>query len=311
MAMRGIVASGLMAVAAAGVAQDVPVAPAPEIVVEGARPQVDAGAWTIHQWPSRTINFSPGGHGTGRQISSTPGWTARTCIADAGVNDAIARLLGRDNAVTPPGCSPMRIRIGKGRLTGRRDCTRMMALGGELRHAVMESATRYTGVLAQRRIDVRLQSRTQDNGEDVAETTGRLTAERTGPCAPVVAVRRSAPLPLATGKTIPAPGTGVTSLALPETVSRGDVAAVAPIAPPTAASADDIVVVARRLRKLRLTYASTGRTLSSCRTSISSGDRRVDRIGCAIVRACVREGFGEPGWDIACFRRKVNSLEPD
>ncbi|TXC71449.1 hypothetical protein FSB78_11225 [Sphingomonas ginsenosidivorax] len=78
-----------------------------------------------------------------------------------------------------------------------------------------------------------------------------------------------------------------------------------------AESADDIVVVARRLRRLRLTYASSGRILRWCRTSISSGDRRVDRIGCAIVRACVREGFGDRGPDIACFRRKVESLEPD
>ncbi|MEG3165168.1 hypothetical protein U1701_11235 [Sphingomonas sp. PB2P19] len=315
-----------MALAAGAMAQDVPVDPRkapPEIVVEGERPHVDAGAWTIHKWPSRTVIVNSGS--AGRGVSTTPGWTARTCIADEALDDAIARLLGRDNAVTQPGCSRMRIRIAKGRLTGRKDCTRMMAVGGDLRPAVMASATRYTGILAPTRIDVRLHARTQDNGEDVAEMTGRLTAERTGAC-PAPAPTPAVPVAGPAARGAPDGGSAAIravspspapSLAIPGEDRPANAASVTtPIearARVAAAqeSADDIVVVARRLRKLRLRYASIGRILSSCRPEISSGDARVDRIGCAIVRACVRAGFGERGPDIACFRRKVDSLAPD
>ncbi len=86
--------------------------------------------------------------------------------------------------------------------------------------------------------------------------------------------------------------------------------ATIPAQPQPDALGDDIVVVARKLRKLRLHYASSGRLLSWCHADISSGDKRVDRIGCAILRACVREDNNTTQTALACFRRKVDEVDP-
>lgn len=258
-------------------------------------------------------------------MSSTPGWTIHTCIADEDRSDAVVRLLGRENAETVPGCSHMRTRIDQGRLASRQSCTGMAAMGAGSGAATFDTKTRFSGTLTPTRIIVNMETRTQNGGQDVSEMTGRLIAERTGECSkpaipvagpptrrsPAVgpaAIRDVAPPRQSDSKTIPAMDPSVTAPTPPARITSGP---VAPSAAATPESPDDVVVVARRLRKLRLNYASTGRVMSRCRADISSGDKRVDRIGCAIVRACVREGFGEPEPALTCFRRKVDSLEPD
>ncbi len=309
--MRGMMAGGLIAVAAAGVAQDVPVAsdaPPPEIVVTGTLPRVEAGMWPIRRWPTRSVFYAVGAPGPGRTISLAPGWDTRRCIPNGGASDAIGRLLSDgDRAI---GCSRLGLQMIRGRLSGKKSCTRMAMSG------VIETTTRYRGTLAPTRIDVRIEGRQTKNGADFSESAARLEADRTGDCraaASVAGARQDAPPPAPENTTLPGLDLPAARHALPADAQPAGVAVPTPVQPRTTAteSADDIVVVARRLRRLRLTYSSSGRILRSCRTSISSGDRRVDRIGCAIVRACVREGFGDRGPDIACFRRKVNSLEPD
>ncbi len=301
--MRAILVAGLLA--AGAVAQDVPRGPTampPEIVVEGARPQVEAGMWEIHQWPSRLMQKGSGGFGTARSVTTLPGWTIKSCIADERLEDAVARLLGRDNSYTAPGCSRVQIRIGDGRLKGRRSCTRLRPTGDmQSPPVIAETDMRFDGTLTQTRIDVRITTRGKENGDIVADGSSRLEAVRTGDCPAATAGGRTPPR--SPEKTLPA-------LDLPAPPASVPLPPSVPV-PTVTESPDDIVVVARRLRKLRLRYTSTGRRMYFCHADVSSGDRRVDRIGCAIVRSCVRAGFGERGPDIACFRRKVDSLEED
>lgn len=81
-------------------------------------------------------------------------------------------------------------------------------------------------------------------------------------------------------------------------------------APSVVTEADDIVVIARKLRRLRLHYASSGRALRWCHTDIPSGDPRLDRIGCALIRACVRDGFDDTASALVCVNRRIDMLYP-
>ena len=85
----------------------------------------------------------------------------------------------------------------------------------------------------------------------------------------------------------------------------------APARPPVEGKPDDIVVIARRLRLMRLHYASSGRILAWCHADVSSGDKRVDRIGCAMLRACVREGNETRDTALTCLRRKIDEVAAD
>lgn len=320
MAIRAIMAGGLVALTAAGVAKDVPDLPA-EVVVVGELGRIEAGRWHIRQWPSRTVFFNPLSPGSGHAVSLRPGWDARRCIVNGGGNATIGRLLGDGDLGL--GCSRLRLAMVRGRLSGSKSCTRMAPSGP------FETKTRYRGTLTPTRIDVRIEIRQTQNGEDFLESSTRLEADRTRDCpgtavpsvppaAAPAAPLGAPPAALATARNadlLPAPSDKTIPTLDPVTAAPATPVPVSPVPsatmPSVPESADDVVVVARRLRKLRLNYASTGRVMSRCRADISSGDKRVDRIGCAIVRACVRAGFGERGPDIACFRRKVDSLDPD
>ncbi len=80
--------------------------------------------------------------------------------------------------------------------------------------------------------------------------------------------------------------------------------------PPPEAAADvpEIVVIGRKLRKVRIHYAMRGPWVRSCTTEVSSGDPRVDRIMCAILRACVKSGHREVADAKACIAARVDSL---
>ncbi len=60
------------------------------------------------------------------------------------------------------------------------------------------------------------------------------------------------------------------------------------------AASHDVVVVGRRMRLVRLDYALNGPYLRRCDVAVSSGDARVDRIMCAVLRRCVTAGYREP-----------------
>ena len=72
---------------------------------------------------------------------------------------------------------------------------------------------------------------------------------------------------------------------------------------------DDIVVIARKMRLVRLNYALSGPWLQRCEAERSSGDPRIDRIMCAMLRACISEGFREPRPAMACMNRRLDDLD--
>ncbi|MEP9401669.1 hypothetical protein [Sphingomonas sp. VNH70] len=71
----------------------------------------------------------------------------------------------------------------------------------------------------------------------------------------------------------------------------------------------DIVVIARKLRKVRINYVMRGSWVRSCTAEISSGDERIDRIMCGILRACVKAGHAEVDAAKACIAGRIDSLD--
>jgi TonB family protein len=65
-------------------------------------------------------------------------------------------------------------------------------------------------------------------------------------------------------------------------------AAAAPMTPP---AAGDIVVVAEKLRKIRLSADSDDQgRITACRVTVSSGDAKLDEQACEATRACAAAG---------------------
>jgi hypothetical protein len=63
----------------------------------------------------------------------------------------------------------------------------------------------------------------------------------------------------------------------------------------------DVVVMAHKLKRLRLRYAADGRSLRWCRAEVSSGDPKLDHVGCEVLGWCVRRGFDEQDRALACL----------
>lgn len=82
-----------------------------------------------------------------------------------------------------------------------------------------------------------------------------------------------------------------------------------PVQAEPAVDGPDIIVIARQLRKVRIHYATNGRWVRSCDIAISSGDQRIDRIMCAILRACVKSGHHEVDDAKACIATRIDSLD--
>jgi hypothetical protein len=168
----------------------------------------------------------------------------------------------------------------------------------------VETSTRYSGTLRPRTFDVRAEGRTSRDGDDIGSGTRRIMGERVQDC----------PLPIGVP---PTKADHKHVVAVPAQPVRPvyQTPALPPIAAKSAqsipADSGDILVVARKLRRLRLRYRTSGRTLASCQPDVSSGDPRLDRMGCAILRACIREGAEEQDRALKCFRRKVDELNPD
>ncbi len=81
--------------------------------------------------------------------------------------------------------------------------------------------------------------------------------------------------------------------------------------PPPAPAEDDIVVIARKMRQVKIDYAAFGTDLRQCVITSSSGDARIDRIMCAMLSACVREGVSDPAGGKACINAKIASFEDE
>jgi hypothetical protein len=62
-------------------------------------------------------------------------------------------------------------------------------------------------------------------------------------------------------------------------------------APASATATPDIVVVAEKLRKIRLSADSDDQgRITACRVTVSSGDARLDEYACEATRACATAG---------------------
>jgi hypothetical protein len=76
-------------------------------------------------------------------------------------------------------------------------------------------------------------------------------------------------------------------------------------APPNA----EIVVVANKMRKVRLEFTMFGPYLKSCDVAQSSGEARIDRMVCAVLKTCINEGYRDVGPAKECIYRKIDSLQ--
>ena len=63
---------------------------------------------------------------------------------------------------------------------------------------------------------------------------------------------------------------------------------------PDVVTGQDVVVIGRRMRLVRLDYALNGPHLRRCDVEVSSGNPRIDRIMCAVLRRCITAGYHEP-----------------
>ncbi len=285
----------------------------PTIVVEGERLKIASGLWRVQSSPGRwTIK---GGGPTGkRQLVNYPGWHQQLCIPSEGLEDAVRRLIG-DSPDQPDqlGCSRLHVRIDRDRLTARKSC----AKGGE--GGTVEASTIYRGSLRPGSFDVSVDTRTVRGDDEIGGGTHRISGERVGLCplstghqSPArSASNDSPPVRSFDGKLPSQPGNTTPDLKFPPRTVATPPPVAAASSPTATASAENIVVVGRKLRRLRLRYRSSGRTLASCHPEISSGEPRLDRIGCAILRSCIREGAEDEDHALECFRRKVDELDPD
>jgi hypothetical protein len=72
---------------------------------------------------------------------------------------------------------------------------------------------------------------------------------------------------------------------------------------------NDIVVIARKMRNVRLEFSTFGSHLRRCDVAVSSGEARTDRLVCAMLKACVREGHREVETAQKCLANKINTIE--
>lgn len=71
---------------------------------------------------------------------------------------------------------------------------------------------------------------------------------------------------------------------------------------------DTILVIARKMRLVDVEYALKDRALASCAIRTSSGDLRIDRIVCAILRDCVKSGVTEAKAVKLCMNARIESF---
>ncbi|NIJ30715.1 hypothetical protein FHT00_002686 [Sphingomonas insulae] len=62
------------------------------------------------------------------------------------------------------------------------------------------------------------------------------------------------------------------------------------------------------MRKVRLSYSWTDRSLEHCLVETSSGDANIDRIMCRILGTCVKQGHAKIDKAKRCMNRRVDTL---
>lgn len=287
----GLAAPLLCAVALA----NAPLQDSGDIIVTGERPHIEAGLWHFTLWPSHGVIGAAGERRT--QVMGRS-HQADACIPDAEFDVTVKRLLG-DSAEGDlmTGCSAVHVRIAGEKLRASTACSRLIP-GTTIRSDLFRT---YSGRLRSTALDVRTTTRFEIDGEPTGDMYGKLTARRVGECASAKPSAKDIPPPERRTPPLAEPARTEPLPAAPEIPSIS--------APAVDAQPDDIVVIARKLRTIRLHFASDGRQFSWCHADVSSGDPRLDRIGCAIVRTCVEQGYDEQDTALACFNRKVATLE--
>lgn len=317
--IRGIAMGGSVAVAAMLAAWAGPTV-GQDIIVNAGTPRMLAGLWSFHA-DAATRDAVPGV--VGPRGRGPQDWSL--CIRDGDTPAILDQLIGvRAGFDDGMLCSPMGLSITRNRVSGSRRCP--------LPPIATRDAGFIIGVVAETRMRARIaaSSLSADYSEQVGrpgtempKTRWRVSARRTGACegpaiapapAPVATPPASAAQLVRSGAAAPDDAVGP----LPGSADHPDESDGVTAAPPpprsapdaTPAQAEDIVVVARKLRRVRLHYASSGRALRWCHADISSGDARLDRIGCAMVRACVREGSDTTQAVLGCVNRRIDTLDP-
>lgn len=295
----------------------VPGAGGPDIVVNGAMPRMVAGLWRFRSG-TRLTDPVPG-----QRQAPPQRWQAwDRCIADGDTPAIVDQLIGAQAGIQASEergtlCSALKLSIDRTRAVGSRRCSVAISAGPAL-----QITTGLRATIAETRLSADYVEERGSFGGSSRITRWQVTAERIGDCpgAPPTAVPTVMPPPVA----VVAPTTAATpvssksaepTIARVSSVTPTDRGAPAPSptaspAPETASPPEDIVVIARRLRRLRLHYGVDGNAVRWCHADVSSGDKRVDRIGCAIVRACTKSGADTVEATLACFRRRVDSLDP-
>jgi hypothetical protein len=100
---------------------------------------------------------------------------------------------------------------------------------------------------------------------------------------------------------------GTLAAALPSAVSLAPAQTQTQTQTP-AAESEDIVVIGRKIRKVRLNYALWGSHMKRCGVEISSGDEHIDRFVCAVLNACIKDGFRDAVSAKACLDERIASV---
>ncbi|QJU57879.1 hypothetical protein HL653_08805 [Sphingomonas sp. AP4-R1] len=282
----------------------------PEIIVNGKRIILEGGEWEF----DRSVGIGA------THVSRPMKWKA--CIPAGDQIVMLRQLLGAMPAVQVAAgsgtlCGKMSFRFRGNRVTGRQGC-RVVVVGEQLT-ASYDRSQWLEAIVTEDRIAVESEIATDGGARGPSRTSWRMTARRVGICRmPQTFASKSAAPGMLTRAAEPAPAAIPPRLFLePLDVSLSITRDM--LASPLMeegrdtlpAREDDIVVIGRRLRRAKLHFANEGRLLVWCHTDVSTGDARVDRIACAIVQACVREGVSELLPVRACYARKVALLDDD
>lgn len=71
---------------------------------------------------------------------------------------------------------------------------------------------------------------------------------------------------------------------------------------------EDIVVIGRKIRKVRLNYALWGSHMKRCDVELSSGDEHIDRFVCTVLNACIKDGFRDAISAKSCLDERIASV---
>lgn len=100
---------------------------------------------------------------------------------------------------------------------------------------------------------------------------------------------------------------GTLAVALPSAVSFAPAQTRMQTQTPSADN-EDIVVIGRKMRKVRLNYALWGPHMKRCDVELSGGDEHIDRFVCTVLNACIKDGFRDAISAKACLEERIASV---